>query len=216
MTFKEIIEHLINEILPCIESNSANKKVKTIIETIENNLQPDIPNTATILSLQEEYERALKIKDKLEDKAKSTIFAITIATTLIMGSSNIINELSKNTLNNIISIFASAIFILTVVYMIVAGKLSLELLMEKNIFYYVSAQQKKKQKDIKIEYYNSNQCNNSYNIIRNNLINSAFKCIRNAMVCLFIVFITLILSKLFTQTTSTASSFLNFIINVHY
>lgn len=109
--------------------------------------------------------------------------------------------------------------------MIVAGKLSLECIMDKNIFYYVSSKQgehsksifhyifcykTKEETELIGQYFKSNECNNHYNMIRNNLISASFKCIRNAMICLFVVFIILIISKLFAPLNPEPSNLFNF------
>lgn len=107
--------NIINEMFPNFEGQSANKKIAAKIKQIDDNPLV-IPEDSTIPLLQEEYERASKIKDKLEDKAKSTIFAITIAATLIMGASNIVGELLNNPLNGWLPGLASIIFFWSFIY----------------------------------------------------------------------------------------------------
>lgn len=165
-------------IFPFVDSAIANKKIDKSLKNIDSKEIGD-----SLESLREEYERSLKGKDKLEDKAKTNIVAVTISITLIMGATSVVNGLIKNPVWFLLPTLAVILFIGSVIYMIVAGTSAFKLLMDKNVVYYVSHNIE----DEKQEYFENKEKNNKYNLIRNNLINTSFRCIRNALICLFIV-----------------------------
>lgn len=176
---------LLFAIFPFIHSHIANKKIEKRINSHETQ-----ETTQSLEILREEYERSLKGKDKLEDKAKTNIVAITISITLIMGATNIVNGLINDPLWIWLPFIAVLLFVGAVIYMIVAGTSAFKLLMDKNVVYYVSSNTEDVQ-----EYYENKEGNNNYNLIRNNLINTSFKCIRNALICLFIVLTLTLLNQ---------------------
>lgn len=110
--------------------------------------------------------------------------------TLIMGASNTISGLLKNPLWVWMQYFTALLFAGAVIYMIIAGTSSFQLLMDKNIVYYTTTDT-----DVK-DYYINKEKNIKLNLIRNNLINTSFRCIRNALICLFVVFTLTLINQL--------------------
>ncbi|PYG84278.1 hypothetical protein LY28_03698 [Ruminiclostridium sufflavum DSM 19573] len=194
------IKRVIFAVFPFIHSCIANRKIE---KQLDNHGDLEIAQPLNVLRA--EYERSLKGKDKLEDKAKSNIVAITIAITLIMGASNTISGLLKNPLWFWMPAIAVLLFVVAVIYMIIAGTSAFKLLMDKNVVYYAKADTD----DIK-DYYINKEGNNKYNLIRNNLINTSFCCIRNALICLFIVFTLTLINQFEFADSITASSMTQF------
>lgn len=197
-------------IFPFIHSYIANKKIEERLNCNEIEEIQELPQSLD--ELREVYKRTLEIKDKLEDKAKNNIIAITISITLIMGASNIISNLIKKPLFFWMPSVSILLFVGAVGYMIVAGSSAFKLLMDKNVVYYVLSTSNDES-----EYYESKESNNNYNLIRNNLINTSFRCIRNAIICLFIVLMLIIANQFndsYYRDSVNVSGFVN--INIFY
>lgn len=197
-------------IFPFIHSYIANKKIEERLNCNEIEEIQKLPQSLD--ELREVYKRTLEIKDKLEDKAKNNIIAITISITLIMGASNIISNLIKKPLFFWMPSVSILLFVGAVGYMIVAGSSAFKLLMDKNVVYYVLSTSNDES-----EYYESKESNSNYNLIRNNLINTSFRCIRNAIICLFIVLMLIIVNQFndsYYRDSVNVSGFVN--INIFY
>ena len=83
---------LIDILIPTISMKKANKIVKDKID----NTDFILPETLTDIEtndLIEEYKNIIDIKNKFEDKAKTIIAALTIAITLILNLSKIIETI---------------------------------------------------------------------------------------------------------------------------
>jgi len=182
-------------ILPFIQSHYANKRIEKSLKITETKEIEE-----SLDSLREEYNRSFIGKDKLEDKAKTNIVAITISITLIMGASDIVSGLIINPLWFWMPYVAVLLSVGAVIYMIVAGTSAFKLLMDKNVVYYVSSKSENKQ-----EYFESKEGNNKYNLIRNNLLYTSFRCIENALLCLFIIF-TLVLINQFEYSSDVSGA----------
>lgn len=176
-----------NEIIPFLHCYLANKKIQNRknsekISTLDNSDEKE---------LKENYDRAYEIKKSLEDKAKNNIVAVTISITLIMGASVMMEAIILNPLFEWMRVISIVFFVVAISYMIFAGLSAFSLLVDKNIFYFVLSTNK----DSKGQYFEANNKNNDYNLIRNNLINSSFKAMRNSLICLFIVMIMILINQ---------------------
>ena len=208
--FKELIASILYMLIPPIHMWRKNRVViKSIIELENQYGDDDIPdnikneNAKIIVT---DYKRALIIKDKLEDKAKSNVIAVTISITLIMGASAIITNTIKNQTISWFPALTVSLFILSVIFMITAGIFALRLLMDKNKVFFVTADEDDVEKsyEARIECYKSTKLNDKVNHIRNNYVFTSFACIRNALVCLFIVMV-LVLSPTFLPQPNIGS-----------
>ena len=200
--FREIFIGLFNVLLPFVRLWFANSSIRKAIKTIEEQFgDNDIPENVQnemAKNLIAEYQRSFSIKDKLEDKAKTNIIAITISITLVMGSSGVVSSAIKNQSIHLMQIVTVSLFIASVFFMIYAGIIALQVLMDKNKSYFYTGDVEGIEKNIdsRVVCYKSTQLNDKINHIRNNSIYTSFACIRNALVCLFIVMV-LVLSTTF-------------------
>lgn len=138
--------------------------------------------------LKDTLSLVLSTKKDLEDKAKSSLVAITISSALIFNIINLLNDLFE--LNRTIYIFTMIVSFLSLTYMVVAGALSLYMLSEKNRVYYLfpkdtlrSEEEQKKKLAICIEK------NYLTNLHRNNLMNTSYKSITISIVLIVIIFL---------------------------
>lgn len=127
-------------------------------------------------------------KKILEDKAKSTLIAITISTTLIANILKFIQDMTGNSVFVVVMLLV--IGFLSLLYMITAGLLSLYCISELNSIavmypedYLLPEQEKKTQMADNIEYNYLN------NLKRNNLMSTSYNCIIVSLLLLIIFFI---------------------------
>ena len=127
-------------------------------------------------------------KKTLEDKAKSTLIAITISTTLIANILKFLQDINGNPI--FVMILLLSIGFLSLLYMVVAGLLSLYCISEVNTVavmypedYLLPKEEKKTQIADNIEYNFLN------NLKRNNLMTASYKCIIVSLLLLIIFFI---------------------------
>ena len=138
--------NIIELVLPIIANALANKKVKKILskfekgeETEPSGILTEIENNdkITVEMLQEEYVETGKVKERLEDKAKTNIVGITISISLITGASGILTVLNKKYPFPTLSWIIFSLFVISVVYMLFACVLVIKLLFDENIVYRV-------------------------------------------------------------------------------
>ena len=132
------------------------------------------------------YEREFSRKDKFEDKAKTNVAAVTIFVTLIMGSYTLIDNIAKKYPTVIVSLIASSLFLIAVIYMFLAGYNAFYIISEVNIVYRRRIGVKKEE-NIKKGYIKNTCYNRVINLIRNNYISVSYACLKNALICLLLV-----------------------------
>lgn len=181
---------MLGEIIPIIDTMKANKKLKT--KNNEANIQiPEKLKDIDIKYLEEDYKNTLETKNRFEDKAKTIIAALTIAITLILNLSKIIEAITAKYDMQIVNICIAVLAILAIVYMLIAGMMSIQVLIKENLLYSIPLEDRTKQD--KKAIYIKTQLNINQNLIRNNIIFSAYRSIRNSVFCLVIIFILAIL-----------------------
>lgn len=126
----------------------------------------------------------------MEDKAKLNVAGITIAITLIMGSTGLL-EVIYNKYNSVwFSWVMFALLICGVAYMLIAGIMTIKVLIDENEVYTVGIVKNTDETgNAKMEYKNAINKNAIKNLIRNNSVFTSYECIRNALACLFLLFI---------------------------
>lgn len=145
-------------------------------------------------SLKEQYEDTFRAKDKLEDKAKTNIISVTISITLIMGASGILSTLNKKFPYEFLSWILFALFIVSVAYMLIAGLLVIQLLIGENEIYTVRLDSLAVgETTLRDDYDKCIALNQTKNTIRNNYVFTSYECIRNALVCLFIILVLVVI-----------------------
>ncbi|KAB3527201.1 hypothetical protein [Alkaliphilus serpentinus] len=127
-------------------------------------------------------------KKILEDKAKSTLIAITISSSLIINILRYIQDMKDSAV--ILSIILAIVGFLSLLYMIVAGVLSLYSIGEINTVaimypedYLLPQQGKNTQIADNIEH------NYLHNLKRNNFMTTSYKCIITSISLLVVIFI---------------------------
>lgn len=176
---------MLGQIFPFINILKINKFLREKNRTVSNIKIPENIEEFNIKYLEDDYKATLDTKNKFEDKAKTIIAALTIAITLILNLSKIIDMVANK---YPIPFFNYGIFILailTILYMLVAGIMSIQVLIKENILYSISLEKRNDKKNI----YISTQQNVNQNLIRNNIIYAAYLSIRNSVICLLIIFV---------------------------
>lgn len=138
---------MLGEFIPIIDVEKANKKLKAknneeTIEVPENLMNIDIEY------LYEDYQSTIDAKNRFEDKAKTIIAALTIAITLILNLSKIIEAIVIKFDERAVILGVFILASLAIVYMLMAGMMSIQVLIKENILYTVSLEAKS-QKDKK-------------------------------------------------------------------
>lgn len=176
---------------PLYDNWKVNKELREKLEN-EEGILPYIENAdkVTVKHLEKEYENTIYTKDKLEDKAKTNVAGITIAVTLIMGASGLLDTVIKKYPIPELQWASFILLSFSIAYLIIAGILSIMVLIAENVLYTVDlsciADGGEK---LKKAYDKSVRQNQSQNLIRNNYIYSSYECIRNALICLFVIFL---------------------------
>lgn len=198
---------IIYTILPLLEHLVKNHKIDESLKyRIDNYCKSELPQSIKEKSgkaLLEEYKFSLQVKDKLEDKAKINALAVTIVCTLIMGSSSAISGAFKNSSALWLPIVAAIVFIIAVLYMVVAAFTAFWLIAENNTAYYFSAKSEDLDTELQRECYETTVLNNLTNVKRNNFVVTSFSCVRIALLSLFLVMM-LMLSPIIIQPTNPA------------
>lgn len=181
---------MLEEIIPFIDSIEANKKLKEKIKTQNIEIPEEIAEIDTKY-LEEDYKNTIDNKNRLEDKAKTIIAALTIAITLILNLSKIIETITNKFNIQAVNISIFVLAVSAIIYMLMAGIMSIQVLIKENLLYPIPLLERTKQN--KESIYINMQLNVNQNLIRNNIIYSAYRSIRNSVLCLVILFILAIL-----------------------
>lgn len=180
------------EIFPTILSSKSNKKLKKQ-NTNENSGILQYTSNAkkiTIDSLKQKYKDTYDAKNKLEDKAKTNIFGITVAITLIMGSIGTLSTIESKYPFEFVKWFSFFVFFVAVIYLLVAGIMAVKVLCDENVMSDISlGSLSKNDEKSKYEYDKCIAKNINQNLIRNNMIYASYACIRNAIICIIIIFV---------------------------
>lgn len=191
-------------IFPFVNSYIANKKLRKKQDKYDNQISK-IKNSGTIPLdiVKQKYSDSIATKDKMEDKAKANIVAVTIAITLILGASNLLNSIYTKFPYAYISWISFILFVLAVVYMIIAGVTSIRILVNENLLFTIPLKTyASTDVDLREEYDTCTEANIYQNLIRNNGINTSYECIRNALICLFAIAV-MVVFPLYTAGQNT-------------
>lgn len=181
---------MFREVIPILDVISANGKLKK-----KNSIQDiEIPGNLSeidIKCLDDDYKSTIDAKNRFEDKAKTILAALTIAITLILNLSKIIDTVLEKFRHPVINILIFILAILAIIYMLMAGIMSIQVLIKENVVYPIPLIDRTNQN--KESIYIKTQLNINQNLIRNNIVYSAYRSIRNSVFCLVIIFILAIL-----------------------
>ena len=187
-----------NKILRNKHSNTGEyNEPESLLYHIEN---ADAINTDV---LKEQYDDTFHIKDKLEDKAKVNVIGITIAITLIMGGTGILNTISNKFPTSFLQWSSFILFAVAVIYLLIAGFLAVKVLFDENIIYTIALNSyTSNEATLRSDYDKCIMQNRTQNLIRNNSIYSSYECIRNALVCLFVILLLATIPIEFKQNST--------------
>jgi hypothetical protein len=193
---------LLYYIFPFYEYYSKSKKIWVRIKAIDKgNYDNNLQYVERLEGFKEEdilkfFDRTLEIKKSLEEKSKSILLSMTVAITLIIGLITIFLNHDKffyGTKFTFITYFIFIIGFVSVLYMIIGAIMSLQLLSGKIQEYQLFpvdlfSNETEKIKRIAI---NTEQ-NANMNIIRSNIVYTAYKFIIYSLVCLCIFSLVLL------------------------
>ncbi len=189
----KIIQSIIGQVFPSVSMRKANKQLKEAINSAENQSNRaaiDNFDQIPIENFRQKYVETFEVKNKFEDKAKTNVIAITIAITVIMGAygltGSLINKYSCITLH-----WISFIILLTaIIYLFVSGIDAIKVLFNENTMSTVGLPDLAADDvDTKEKYDDCTNRNINRNIIRNNFVYSSYICIRNALICMMMLFV---------------------------
>lgn len=175
---------MLGQIIPIIDIYKSNKTLREKNRAISNIDIPENIEQIDIKFLEDDYKATIETKNRFEDKAKTIIAALTIAITLILNLSKIIDTIGTKIP---LPYFGYVIFILaifSILYMLMAGIMSIQVLIKENLLYQISLEKRTDKKRI----FQSTQQNINQNLIRNNIIYAAYLSIRNSVICLLVIF----------------------------
>jgi hypothetical protein len=182
-----------DSIFPFIANRTDTQKINrkdpgNILDAIDN------PDAISINTLKGLYSDEMHRKDKLEDKAKINLVGITIAISLILGASNFLTVISGKYHCSIFSWIVFILFIVAVLYLLIAGILAFEMLMNGNIIHTIDLRSFAADDAVlRQDYGKCISQNREKNCIRNNYVFTSYECIRNSLVCLFILLVFLVI-----------------------
>ncbi len=189
---------IFNKLFPFVENGSFNKKITNKIEKLLKDEKELVHmegySNLKLDTLKDFYNDSFDIKNKLEDKAKLNIAGLTISISLILGLSTLIGKINESI--DILWIRFAVVLMsaIALLYMILAGILSIAVLIKHNDVYKVKPYDFTGDEEIQKRAYALNtELNVNKNIIRNNYIYTSYECIRNSFICLVIVFLVSIL-----------------------
>lgn len=141
-------------------------------------------------------DRTLDYKKSLEEKAKTNVIGITIASSLILGLSATISSNNISYLSLRIIAFGLAVF--SILQMIIAGILSSIVLSELNRHYQLFPEDITDPEDQKLRTIAiDTELNINLNVRRNNYMNSSYKSIKIAIISLLVLFLFLAIPNMF-------------------
>lgn len=189
---KKFLKNILEFLFPSISLRKANKKLEKTNEKIDKSTNDVclMENDVTLEALEKQYNDTFETKGIIEGKAKTNLVTITIAITLIMGSFDLLSIISDKYDSVLITWAVFIIFFSAVLYLFWSGVLALKTLLKENKMDNISLESLSlKDDESKQEYYKCIRKNSNNNIKRNNIVFVSYQCIRNAIICVMIMFI---------------------------
>lgn len=190
---KRIFNYIIEQLFPSFSAHRANKQLKEKINTDENQSNiafMDNVDAIPIESFRQKYTETFEIKNKFEDKAKTNVIGITIAITVIMGASGLTGSLISKYPSSSLHWISFFILLIAIIYLLVSGIDAIKVLFNENTMSLVDLPDLSAD-DIstKEKYDDCTNRNTNRNTVRNNIVYSSYICIRNALICMMVLFV---------------------------
>jgi len=197
MLLSNKVINLLYYLYPFFENYVYKKKMLKKINDIENGILPlsymDGYEKLTIEEVEKFHSKTFEYKKLFEDKAKTSLFSITISITLIVSFIDLIFKIEH------FRILAIFFVIVAFTNLVLAGKMAFDVIGNLNIFYELfpsEIHQKKKIKKETLAYATEHNVN--YNTIRNNHVYLSYKSIAVALVAIAIIGILYMAGKAIT------------------
>lgn len=203
---------IIDIVFPMYANHKDNKVLRKKISDAGDdldNLLSHIENADAINTdvLKKQYDDTFYMKEKIEDKAKTNVIGVTIAITLIMGASGILNTISEKFPMSFFSWLSFVLLVVAVIYFLMAGIIAVKVLVDENIVYTVALSSfASNETTLRSDYYKCITQNRMQNLIRNNSVYTSYECIRNALVCLFVILLLATIPIEFQQSNTNKNS----------
>lgn len=203
---RKFFHSIISQILPSLYAHKANKKLRKKISSDDSQSsvpQMDNVDVISIDCFRQKYAETFDIKDKFEDKAKTNVIGITISITIIMGASGLTNSIINKYPYPIFHWISFIILLVAIIYLLVSGIDAIKVLFGENMMSTVDLHDLATDDiNTKEKYDNCTNRNIQQNTIRNNIVYSSYICIRNALICLMVLFIFVSIPFSYEKTSS--------------
>lgn len=208
---------IISFIFPFYESSIANKKLWSQIEELKNldKLKSECMGSYYMNDYEKLSEddlmkflnQTIEKKKSLEEKAKTNVFGITIAVTLITGLYKVLLDGNTNSSSELFKYSIALLAFYAIGQMILAGLSSLKVLGDVISQYELFPGDMLLSTDERCDTIAlDTEINVKLNIVRNNLISSSYSCMKKSLVGLFILFILITIPTLFNGSTTNQIS----------
>lgn len=189
----KFLQPIIRQVFPSVSVRKANKQLKEAINSTENQSNRafiDNFDQIPIENFRRKYAEAFEIKNKFEDKAKTNVIGITIAITVIMGASGLTGSLISKYSCIALHWVSFIILLAAIIYLLVSGIDAIKVLFNENTMSTVDLPDLAAD-DVatKEKYDDCTNRNVNRNIVRNNIVYSSYICIRNALICMMVLFV---------------------------
>ena len=131
----KFIRSIIGQVFPSASMRKANKQLKEKIncgESQSNRAFMDNFDQIPIESFRQRYAETFEVKNKFEDKAKTNVIGITIAITIIMGSSDLTDSLISKYSCITMHWISFIILLAAILYLLVSGIDAIKVLFNEN------------------------------------------------------------------------------------
>lgn len=170
---------------------------KIIRKKISTKTRLDLPCDESLIckvkldDLKDLFNKDLHLKETLEDKAKTNVIGVTISVSLIIGANTLFQNIFVTYGNSVFFWISFVIFVAAVIYMLEAGINSIHVLTAENVIYYpkIGLNEDKQKCDYNLQI----GLNRAQNTVRNNFVYTSYVCMRNSLLCLFLVMVSTIL-----------------------
>ena len=204
----------IYKVLPWLESGEARKKLNDKIDKIMNNgVDSGLESiygyeSMTIEQLDKAYQSTFAVKASLEEKIKSSLFSITLGTTIQALAVSLLFNDGINQQPLILRLVIYFIGIISLIYLLVAGYFAIQAISEEIKIYNLSVQELSTDKlgVKKSAYAACIELNNHANTIRNNILTVTYRSIVNGLILVALFFIVVGGASLFIDKDKNKDS----------